>query len=1270
MGFYGNITNTSKTNFVFDKIYSNRFAMDSNTETDGVFIGRYVLIEYGTITTDSFIKAYGPDSDGWYYTSINQEETTRIKYTTDNNSIENTNIYKNMIIYIQNDDGYEYLICSGGKNSKPSFTEANVNSDLYFYNKNQDIKYQNSRGYDGTVWVKTSVKEDDSTTIKYVNIAELNSVVPSFDIIADAPTLTPITPHFDTGSTNTYYKMHLQPSWGLKVKASEANSVTSDGKTYSSDETVLYTWNQYDPNTNQNEIKNEEYAGAIYYNDAGFNVEESTIVDNNNKISILPTGKSGVAYNNHTNDGIKTVQPDIQEIVIQLPSIGNTIANVWNVIYGKNDENIRYRDIEWKYTNDSDIDGDSDLGGMTRNLETVAGCINSVHDLMGMIIYNGVPDINEADENLIYKDGEDYYRIGVGYEDTIITEISDKEYYVQSDSNNVFTPGMKWNNEVKIIPDSVVLISREETKSWIKLDLAKELETIHGWILKLNKYFSDDKDGTQTRNRETLAGSLNYLNDIIDKFDKLVPGEFVVVDEYGRMQSAGYTTSQVYTSKNYGKSIDGKDTDNYSTTEDRWIGVDMNTSYENPYITITHNYTPVESTTTVSDKNDPTDKDGINNNTEDEIYLYTPIVDAKGHVVGKNTETVTLPYGYKTIATNGRGTSTDENASTTPSNPNVIAENTQDTLNINSGNKWIRIDTDSVNDIVTFSHDVHAFETSNKDTTDLNDGIDTITIQDTQYDNAGHMTHNQNHTYTLPYGYKVIEVENSDDVSAAPADATATPTADNTQDTLKLNASNKWIKFNTKDDTDNEIQVGHILNQNTGDANKDFGLSSDMTIQEIDDNNNQFNIPVIQFDEAGHIIKAETHKVQLPNGFTTFTSTISNIDNTDSAQGKEGSFSPDTMTDTITLAEGNRWINIEASEDTFTFKHYVQDFNNSSDNYDFNDSDQSSDRNSFVTTDWSKDRAGHLIAGKDITYILPNGIKTLSIKNNGKDKVDIETSSVGNLTADNLVDTMTIDNGNRWLGMVVNNKELKLYHNAPNSLSASSNTTSANDNSAKTIAFNSTFEIPQVKYDETGHIFAVDKHVITLDGTNNLVLNNYSKGNNKDAITTNETLNGAFGKLENRLDVLQANSTTEGSVAYQIAQIVNENANGNIDTLNEIASWIVNDTSGAAKMANDIATLKGTDTIDGSVKKSIKDAMGALGSAAFTASTDYATADQGAKADSAIQLGTKFTYGEEGKTIQELIAIIQELEARIEALEGSGDSGEGTPDEGTEDPTI
>ena len=51
---------------------------------------------------------------------------------------------------------------------------------------------------------------------------------------------------------------------------------------------------------------------------------------------------------------------------------------------------------------------------MTRNLNTVAGCINTVHDLMGMIITDkNNATLNEEwfNKNYIYKEDNNYYRI-------------------------------------------------------------------------------------------------------------------------------------------------------------------------------------------------------------------------------------------------------------------------------------------------------------------------------------------------------------------------------------------------------------------------------------------------------------------------------------------------------------------------------------------------------------------------------------------------------------------------------------------------------------------------------------------------------------------------------------------------------------------------------------------------------------------------------------------------------------------------------------------
>ena len=70
--------------------------------------------------------------------------------------------------------------------------------------------------------------------------------------------------------------------------------------------------------------------------------------------------------------------------------------------------------------------------------------------------------------------------------------------------------------------------------------------------------------------------------------------------------------------------------------------------------------------------------------------------------------------------------------------------------------------------------------------------------------------------------------------------------------------------------------------------------------------------------------------------------------------------------------------------------------------------------------------------------------------------------------------------------------------------------------------------------------------------------------------------------LETAVGVLNGNAATAGSVANtataiaaaEVAKIV-ANADADFDTLKEIADWILNDTTGAVDMANDIQALQG-----------------------------------------------------------------------------------------------
>ena len=107
------------------------------------------------------------------------------------------------------------------------------------------------KGYDSTVWVKSSTEQDGRLIAKYVNIADLNSVVPTFDIAADAPTMTPITPHFDADSTNVYYKLHAQPQWGFRIAKADVDK---------SDENTQWIREFYNPN---NDISTTKYASSV-----------------------------------------------------------------------------------------------------------------------------------------------------------------------------------------------------------------------------------------------------------------------------------------------------------------------------------------------------------------------------------------------------------------------------------------------------------------------------------------------------------------------------------------------------------------------------------------------------------------------------------------------------------------------------------------------------------------------------------------------------------------------------------------------------------------------------------------------------------------------------------------------------------------------------------------------------------------------------------------------------------------------------------------------
>ena len=2049
MGFYGNITNTSRTQFVFDKVYSSRYEMDFNCAKDGVYAGRYVLVEYEVDTSEDIYKKNFYCVDGEMYTQLDTShgmniysgpiESSKVnaidvkdgdiawikagKYLTKPNKeteyIKITNATQGTFEDITADEYNSYWLAAGGNfpdlddpaslhahivngaivNKSNNMTNgmclavppyfrynasfvdtywmatifdeenlvwSQINSSGTNFLKNFNIdntRYGVSRGYDSTVWQKVYSSTPDGTEgspnkgryEKYVMIAELNTVVPTFDICADAPSIVPIAPHFDGNSTNIYYRFHWQPQWGFRTKAAspllygpeiqsngsigEISSVklTSDKTYYPSDQKTSWHTEFYNSNTDKhsegyynfkdkkwdkdNESPFTSFDAAIYYNKAGFKPDiitySSDILDpykpaydgdisstgwtDEDKIAIEPSGLSGNVYNPHNGFVDPTPQKDTQELSIMLPSLGNAVAAMWDIVYGGRDTNDeigtkhqRNLDIAWedaalaperkglRLVNNAEDGNGYELTDIEAN--TLAGCINSVHDLMGMIIVDDSDEhvtdsnIGNIDSDAIYyypnsntfkrrhegfeyteleydylldtsvdartynpgyyyldnkgatvadgefQEGTQYYKKVLkninqlykpitlnGYEkgcyyntlggewryensdsplegityyrhnpdrdvevelngeyhpyevfswseknkeytlstseqavtgekyykipeedvkqvnlnmeesgwydkdsglygpdpdnqkplvylysperfyykevnnkgeetgnyirenrqvselqwnddgtlnttqqitithDDGTTEIKqyDREYYfldaktasqtqdiiqkdengnlihiqqitgnvtiygiykvtllkfeegkyyyvngtedlppdeygvietvnskyalltasmlashydeqfidtddgkipmfvkyytlkvvkqgtfytkntfwyqtndlnfvrdkndvitvgrkyyeslsfspiqvtyympnkyyiydeteglyiidtrkefvaephytrhdvfVLSDTLNIYPRGSVWNIKVGTIPASVRLAFRE-TK-WEMQELvgfARTLNTIHGLIMRINKLveFND----LETRDSNTLQGAINILNDYIDKFQEMNPRDIVVVDSYGRLHSAPWTTHQQFSTTNMQTSHANEHNEKtyerielnnityiplkyyyypqgsstlklddsrqftagreyWREVEDTWIKLDVNADPRKPEITLQHRFNAVPDTVTVSDKNialtaaQANNFRGNNNTAGDTLQLYTPIIDAQGHVVGKNTESVTLPFGFKILKAENSSDSDNKwsqvagaTSSTGESVYDIVADNTQDTLTFKGGNKWIRFKTDATkssntnsktspdgNNIFTIAHETHDFDTTSAGTTNLNTEAGAadehnITIPDWDYDLAGHIVSKKSHTYTLPFGFKTIKTNGRS--ATASGDNTGAPTttnivADTTQDILSIDSGNKWIRIDT-DTANDKIIISHDIHTPTLTAKNP---------SDINGNGDTITIQDITFDNAGHMTANQNHTYTLPYSFkflnTIGTSTATSADlyttrNAGSATEApsdvkavpEGSTTAqaDNTQDTLSINPANKWIQVKLTDvnnvDMLQFAHEIHSVNVTTANATDINTLTGNSASQITLQDMEFDAAGHIIGNHSHTYTLPYGFKTITT--NGvasNEKGIVSASGTTNVVADNSQDSLAINSGNMWIKLHTdaNNDTITISHTAPDTTIANLTKTVVGTETGYSLtpAFGSNFVIPEISYDKTGHISSISSHAVTIpkgkliqttaktngnvlttisftdttgeivvDRTNlgalelgtytaptgiktnantsinasnltttstlataintldarimaeekaradaidaldvsdltnitgkiltnikqengkitatntNLVeiaLSNYSKGTARTAIETTDSLGAGIGKLECRLDLLEADSSTTGSIKEQISTAIAgvvDGADGAFDTLKEIANWI-NDSDSAKTGFN--------------AAKRITDLEGKPGFGITSEQINNWNAAE-PNDENTVLTTTEFIYKEadgetpeEKVTIQSLIAKVKDLEAEI-----------------------
>ncbi|MBE5925554.1 MAG: hypothetical protein E7270_00975 [Lachnospiraceae bacterium] len=164
MGFYGNVTNTDKTTFSFDLTYTTRIDMDKNADTDGVFLGRYVLIDYD----GEVIKAYyNPETDRFYNT---------VNFAVSSMIVPHEGIIvQNLHDAMSPQSFYQW------SEVQKAYRKLDSNTP-YQARFAQDVR-EYGRAYDSTVWVKRY--DTASNGYKYAMIAELNAVVPTLHMVVN-----------------------------------------------------------------------------------------------------------------------------------------------------------------------------------------------------------------------------------------------------------------------------------------------------------------------------------------------------------------------------------------------------------------------------------------------------------------------------------------------------------------------------------------------------------------------------------------------------------------------------------------------------------------------------------------------------------------------------------------------------------------------------------------------------------------------------------------------------------------------------------------------------------------------------------------------------------------------------------------------------------------------------------------------------------------------------------------------------------------------------
>lgn len=1046
MSFYGNITNTAKTTFSFDHIYTTRVEMDKYANTDGVFLGRYVLVNYD----EPPIQGYFDGKD--FYNG--QSYIEAIKITPRENVVYQDLNYTP-------DKPYRFYTWS---KDRARYEGLSIQSSYAKYFAEDVAQY--GRGYDSTVWVK---RYDNSGSYKYTLIAELNAVVPTFHLVVDKPSEVPITPFFDRDTTNIDYYLHMQSNYGMQIKAAEKEEY--------SDETIMRTPVYWDlDSSGKPAIRQEQaqpIAADIYYNNKGFDYKIRTFIDPNE----TDYGKNTINYNMiesgrlYGSEAIQGVYEeghpanDVYQWYIRLAGIGNAISNMWDKVYGEVDNG------QTRYLNHALKREDSKDHLVTYDKNTLIGMINTTQDLLGYHFvpfdnnhyYNSDTEYSEIKnnnsklkitltyDNDIAQDEIEYYALDCLFYDKDATtenvniyyhyayapeytpvtgpiDLNSSETYYYKDEKNVFHIANKANQNAKDANgnsiDPLYEIYYTATPRWIMKPLVIENhDTVYGLLNQIHKLLGTNAE--DIRDFTTLQGTINIIKDIIDRVNlNLSPGKLLHTNNNGVIE----TTETFFPSADWDKD---KVLDGDGNWVSRFATVKVLTNSENA------NQVALEVNTIVDGIEQNVAKTIVSDN--DKVNDGTSLVNSKKHT----TNNLTLGTRNKWIQLYGNEDkdSIEFKHLESPIIGRLLSEQAE-------GSKYLDMhkDFDDNGNVIlqdltqfgNFSTNTDATEIKVEPTTDTLSYIkgtkdqddNRLTIPYIVTDNAGHIVELGTKNFNVPHTFKYLTIsdDNTDDIVNGTRATPGTLEADQLTDTWTMAPQNKWIDISR--DSDDGITIGHKYSElPKHDFMDDIDIDNNIDGSKTTDCSFEFPMPIT--DNAGHIVDYTTKKIYIPYNYRTI-ALLTQSSSEDSITVSDGTQTADSTIDTFTFATGNQWIEASIGDDQLTFAHAVID-KNATINWKFEAS--AKETNAGVTTsNWEKakadgneltipsftiDNAGHVI-GNDVTkFYIPNNFRNITVA----DATGIDVNATQNsdtLEADSTVDGWTIASQNQWLKIAAN----------------------------------------------------------------------------------------------------------------------------------------------------------------------------------------------------------------------------------------------------------